>query len=66
MNIKNKPKVFGLCKKLGCSILMQLPWNLQEQKLLHTQKKRTTWSRHGVAGKYIVPELEHYRCYKML
>ena len=27
--------------------------------------QRATWSKHGAAGWYIVPSLEHYRCYKL-
>ena len=27
--------------------------------------QRAKWSKHGVAGGYIVPALEHYRCYKV-
>ena len=27
--------------------------------------QRATWSKHGVAGFYIVPELEHYSCYRI-
>ena len=27
--------------------------------------QRATWSNHGVAGWFIGPELEHYRCYKL-
>ena len=34
--------------------------------ILHEKpNRRRTWFQHGVQGWHIVPEVEHYRCYKV-
>ena len=47
-------------------ILMQHTCHHSFKKIVHKKTKSMCYmDKHGVSGWYIVPELEHYRCYKV-
>ena len=64
---RTNPRLLVYAQILGTFDFNTTPMAPLGTKIVAYEKpnQRATWSKHRVLGWYIIPALEHYRCYKV-
>ena len=61
-----KTRLSAYKQKVGTFYFDATPMVLPGTICCTKKNQSATWNKHGVAGSYIVPALEHYRCYRKM